>query len=49
MKPKPLSALASQCCKACGSHHVLTTVSSNGRKLGEFWCGNCGTFFDSTV
>ncbi len=40
----PASAIGQQC-PACGSHHVLTTVSCNGRRLGAFWCALCERFF----
>lgn len=34
-------------CRDCGSHHVMRTLSTNGKAQGEFWCGACGTFFDA--
>jgi transcription elongation factor Elf1 len=36
---------SSQQCPKCESQHVLRTQSENGKRMGDFMCARCSTFF----
>ena len=32
-------------CPSCGHQSALRTISENGKRAGDFWCGWCAQFW----